>query len=264
MGKILLLSCLCFALIVNVIGTYTATHYTIPCDTKQLAVSLTLTNPLFVSDFHCVGEYDTYFELNAPATTDSTEYPWNATLLYSTSPYMNLTGFVNYLYVARNNYNGICAEFDLVTYDNEDDFNTFYVLPSNPVVTAKLAEGGKSGSISWTKTGNPQDTYELYWANTQTAPAGQNFATACSVKAWMKPFTSDNGAIKDNGDNTMTATVKNLNPNTPFNIVVVANRGNNTISGVYDSIALNGKKSDGSALLPSMMLAVVVILAMLW
>jgi hypothetical protein len=265
-NKQVLFICLLIALIASCLGSWDIHTYSIPCDTMELRVNYTLpSNPTFFTLFYCFEEFDAYSTVNNIATTDSVDQLWDPNSLYSTVVY-NVTGYANFLFKARNNnstYNGTCATFNHVVYTAESDFDTFYVQPKDRTETAKLASGGTSGSVYWKKTDNPTDTYEVYWAETQEAPQGQNWATACSVRQWMNPFTDEQGEIDTDDEETGEVKVKNLDPKTPFTVVVVVNRGGNSIAGVYDRIALNGK-SAASALLPSMMVIVMVAVAMLW
>jgi len=262
----LLFYCFFFAFIASTLGTWTINHYEIPCDTKELSLNFSATgNATFFSTFYCFGEFDGWSAYNDIATTDSNPQLWDPNVLETTVIY-NGTGYVNFLWKAKNTYNGTaCATFDHAVYQYDDELPQHYVTidEDDRAPSGKLSNGGKDGVVTWKKTSDSSDTYSLYWTNTQTAPSGQNFATACSVRAWMNNFTSDQGTFDTSGATTVTATVTNLDPKQPFTVVLVASRGSDTVANVYDSISLNGK-SDGSALLPSVLVVMVAFVVVLW
>lgn len=262
MAKIPLFCCLCLALIGSVLGSWEIYNFQIPCGQQQLTGSFPMLNlPTYFSIFYCQGDVNQYSSPIGNASVSDNPQLYDNTNLYQTIAY-NLTGTINFLWTTSSTTSNTttCATFSIAVYQTPDDFNNLYVQPPDRTETPKLTNSGKSGTVTWSKTGDNNDTYSVYWANTKTPPSGESFASACSVRQWMSPFTLDQGTVADNGDGTLTATVNSLNTKIPFTVVVVADRGANTISGVYDSAVLNA----GYALLPSMMLVVAVILAMLF
>lgn len=238
---------LLFVCVLAVRGQWQLTDYSIENSLQQLNFSRDFdTTTSSFTLFNCFGAFDLYYGNNPPTVGSPNKVAYNPSTSSSTFGFPGFTGTVYLLgnCLTTQAGNPFCANFTLVQHGSDQDVSQFFVKTptSGGSVRGKVDKGGKSGSVTWdvVNPGNQQETYDLYWANTQTAPSGQSFSTACSVRSWMNRFTAAQGTVKNNGDGTWTAEVVNLDRDTPFTVVILANRAN-SISGVYNSIALNGK-----------------------
>jgi len=223
------------------------TDITIPTQAKQLTYTLPINGFLNISVFHCFGEFDWYIGADAvPTSSNYSQYiPWAGDTLISGVGW-NFTGTLYFLWVCLNTYPGnACATLDLIVNDQATTLSSIFPTPVNSDLKGSLFNNRNSGNVTWTKTDNPTDTYDVYW-ETAGEGKGDYLSTACAVRTWMNNFTATQGSINDNGDNTETITVINLDPKVPFTVVVVVNRAAG-YSSVYNAFILNS----GSKLLPS-------------
>jgi len=236
-------------------------NYSVPTSSQQLIESIALEAGEYnITAFYCFGEVDWYVSIGY--TPNITNYDFS---LPFAGPETSSIGFslsgaetLYFLFVCQNAYPGICAELDILVtpVTGNDSFDAIVPTPVQ-TVQGSLATGGESGSITWNKTGNPEDSYNVYWGNT-TQPAGYFIATACAVRNWMHNLTQWLGTIRNNANNiSMTASVNNLNPQVPFTVTVVVNRAGG-YSNVYNSFTFNA----GQTLVPSTLTAVMLLLVL--
>jgi len=178
-------------------------------------------------------------------------FPWTASEAVNqwtagSLPYVNTSAEVLYTgsasYVSNGTYSAI---FDVIqsTYLSE----TTQVIPvpgAGGKVSGTLAEDGKSGTATWTVTGNQNDNYQVYWATGLGVKVndgqGHFLSTACAVRKWLHPITSNdyaNGAVTVSG-NTVTQKVTSLNPRTTLTVVLIVNRPGG-YSAAYNSFVFN-------------------------
>jgi len=235
----------------------------IPQDTRNITMAYTVVNTSAqFSVINCFGTMDWYFGLDFPPTLQNytDRFPYNPENSFSEvfiplESVPEVTVFL--LFVCTQTYNGNdnCATFDFfINATGAPDLDSIIPVPANNgQVSGKVLDQGKSGSVTWEKTSNPNDTYDVYYNDGESAPDGYSYATACSVRLWMSNFTSDQGSVGDNGDGTITVTANGLSPKDPRAITVLAQRKGGYAAS-YDTYIIDG----ASMLVPSTLLLIVI------
>jgi len=236
-----LLALVCGSLAIAVPAGYTARQSINLTNTNnQVELQFDIQNTPFDFTFiPCFGAVSWSF--NAPGKNETYPYTKDAALQQQGADRAqgNFTVFLRF-WCVEGPYTGTdnCGVFNLFT-TTTTDFETLQpVLGDDGKVKGKVLDKGKSGSITWKKSDNAADTYQVYYADSKTPPNGFHFATGCSVSLWMKNFTSDQGTIVDNGDGTVTATASGLTPKTPVSLTVVASRLNG-VDAAYNTYVVN-------------------------
>ncbi|KAK5580987.1 hypothetical protein RB653_001014 [Dictyostelium firmibasis] len=216
--------------------------------------SFTLTSklPTNITVTPCFGTFDIYVSLNKIVTNKSATYygAWDPTvkalgtnlkaLPENTIIYIAVMPLEEYDFKNTT----IAASFTVLISTNEKDL----VLPYLPVpareggVDIKLTNGGKSGTISFYKTGNSTDSYTIYTFY-GTRPKGSFPFSACGVKFYA---TENNQKIEDNGDNEASATFTGLNTKEPTGLTVVVTRKTKNFASAYDYAVFNAPNSSSS------------------
>ncbi|KAM9978441.1 hypothetical protein ACTFIY_012183 [Dictyostelium cf. discoideum] len=216
--------------------------------------SFTLTSklPTNITVTPCFGTFDIYVSLNNIIANKSATYygEWDPsvkalgtnlkalpenTIIYIAVMPLEEYDFKNKTYA---------ASFSVLITTNEQDL----VVPYLPVpardggVDIKLTNGGKSGTISFYKTGNSTDNYTIYTFY-GTRPKGSFPFSACGVKFYA---TENNQKIEDNGDNEASATFTGLNTKEPTGLTVVVTRKTKNFSSAYDYAVFNAPNSSSS------------------
>jgi len=198
---------------------------------------------IYVGTVPCYGQYNWYAAYGiAPTTTENNfAQPWSAGKSWSATyqPSSALPYNVSMLAVGTASYNGISAVYDVIA-STEDP--QVYLIPqpgAGGSVKGTLSSDGKSGTLTWTTTNNDNDTYQLFYRDGNPTDGGYYPYTACGIKRFFSPFTSDQGSFQKNNDNTYTANIKNLNSKNPFSVTVVAQRPG-AYQVAYDTFVFNG------------------------
>jgi len=255
------------ALISVAMGGWSVINVTIPSTPGRILVTVPMNGTTIFTVVHCFGEYNWYIGADGlipNETVHNQAYSWT-----DIGGETQQRGFgwddnvpANHVFVCINQYPDTCGTLQLIVSDTTaPNVTTIFPDTTNKGLTGKLAKDRDSGSVSWTKTvpavpiTSVPDTYEVWYA-TSAAPKGYYDSTSCSVRGWMTPFNASQGSVVDNGDGTITANVKSLDPKVPYTLVVLSNRDGG-YSNAYNAFTLNG--SYAYALAPSM--AVFMLLA---
>jgi len=218
-------------------------NMTLPANSNQVWGNFSVVNgTLYVALVPCFGEYNWVAYYGGQMYP----YPWAGKSYDVIYQPMTGTYTIAVEVTGINNYNGIEAEFDYIVSQTDPDIHIVPQPGNGKAVTGKLSSDGGSGTLQWQPTDNATDTYSLYWIDGQTIPAGNTYSTACGVRRWMKPWTSDQGDFSKQSDGTWLANVKNLNTKTPRAVVVVVDRPG-AYSAAYTTFIFNGASIAGTS-----------------
>ncbi|EGC39770.1 hypothetical protein DICPUDRAFT_147463 [Dictyostelium purpureum] len=174
--------------------------------------------------------------------------------------YVAIKGIEDYKF--KNN--PLSTEYSiLISSDEERIVTPYYPVPAREgAVDVKLTNGGKSGTISFYKTGNPNDIYTIYTYDGER-PEGIFPFSACGVKY----FASENKQrIENNGDNEASATFTGLNPRVQTSLAIVVQRKAKGFSSVYNLVVFNSPNSSAlnSLSMISMLSILPIILSIIY
>ncbi|KAF2073075.1 hypothetical protein CYY_005601 [Polysphondylium violaceum] len=127
----------------------------------------------------------------------------------------------------------------LVSTDEENKYNKLVPIPAKDGdIQIKLTNGGKSGTVTFYKTGNTEDDYEIY-TFTGDLPKGSFQFSSCGVRKYAVESTTN---IENYGGNQASATFTGLNPSEPTGVTVIVSRRGG-FSSTYNYAVLNDPSS---------------------
>jgi len=202
-------------------------NVSIPSTKQQWSLCFPVSFGLFsVGLSPCYGEYDWYIGDGAmPNQTYFTYYflweEWGPqfTAFYHTLQINNTE--VCILVVGKQTYGDIYALFDLFYWTQ----NVSLLIPvagNGGQVSATIAAGGGSGSLKWTQSKSPTDTYALYCYN-GAVPTSPNYPlTACGARLFETPCNSTNnvGSVTKNSDGSFSAPIQNIHGDLSVTVIV--------------------------------------------
>jgi len=203
--------------------------------------------------FPCFGSLDWYGGIHYPGnnpnnTCQNTWIP--ATSMSNCGPVFPKPPITFYFlmhglstYPSRPN---ISAVFDFIVYSSSDLLSELVPLPGNggklsaSLTKAKTSDDPVDLTVSWTSTGNGNDTYSLWRWDSKADPqlSGFNPYTGCGVKSFMTLISPSVYSLSVS-DSTYSAKLSSISRTDPFYLNVVVDRQGG-YSAVYNPLIVNG------------------------
>jgi hypothetical protein len=239
---------------------YVQSNITIPTNPGNFSISYTVgaVNTSFAW-VHCFGEINVYIApgYTPNATNNAVSVPWSSGQhsFFEFGPIANVTAV--FTFACTGSYSPVCATLDLLWYTQPTVLTDFVPTPTNAALTGTLASHS-AGSVTFSKTSNVSDTYNIYWTTALQPPTGYYASTACGIVAYMNTLTSANGYVASTNPQNETLNL-NFTNGAAFTVAVVVNRPGG-YPNVYDTFTLNS----GYTLIPSVVMLMMVIFAALF
>jgi len=172
---------------------------------------------------------------------------WDSSLRQLGTSFQTVPANTNFYIVvtANENYGEHyeSASFQIiVSTDEENKYTNLVPIPAKDGdIQIKLTNGGKSGTVTFYKTGNVEDDYEIY-TSTGDLPKGSFQFSSCGVQRYA---TESSATIENYGGNQASATFTGLNPNEPTGVTVIVTRRGG-FSNTYNYAVLNDPSSSTS------------------